>query len=360
MYNGMVDAVKYFEDIGIPIKNGFIDLMALTDNHIQLLKDWEKKTKDDKGIMMPELVDFYRSVFVAISLNSQKNKDGTIRYLFGKGIGIEIALRGIVQDRKVYEHHPKYRPHSDFELYDAKEDVYTHIFQDVFSSQEFYPPTFTKGLMQIPNDFMDKTFEIVNLCGYEVLIPKLELLFLDKFIAKEYTPRDGKYDCELLAERYDLDKKNVYEYLEKFYFIQAINKEREKGKKTKDEFEEFILNGLDSIIEEDDSITFEQAINILNEKIELFKSLSKNSDYHAEGIRVKTFLPLTLKDIEIDTQGRCRLTQDYINRASQKISDVENSIIENRKEEILQQLNDVFEKADKSKKRLADLEYDVL
>lgn len=346
MKNSMNEAMKYFKNMGIPIKNGLIDSASLTNEHIRILREWESKTEID-GIMMPQLEDFYRSVLAAISLNPQKNEEGKIRYLFGKGIGIEIALRGKVQGRNIIETEPMYRSHSDFELYDAKENVYTQYFQDIFGSQEYYPPTKTKGLRDIPEEEMDNTHEIVDLDGYEILVPKLEILFLDKFLKKEATPRESGYDCELLAERYDLDKDLVYEYLKKYYFSYKINEERRNEERTKNNLPQAIIKNLNYVMEEDNTLSIEQAIEILNNKIESFRAINKNIS--ANGIRVDTFIPLTLQDVLMDEQGRIILTQEYIEKAIKAVSDKTNIIIENMQNEILEQLNDVFERAEKSK-----------
>jgi len=346
MKNSMNEAIKYFESIGIPIKNGFIHSASLTDEHIQLLREWENKTEID-GIMMPQLEDFYRSVLVAISLNPQKNEEGKIKYLFGKGIGIEIALRGKVQGRNVFETEPIYRSHSDFELYDAKENIYTQYFHDIFGSQEHYPPTETKGLRDIPEGEMDNTHEIVDLDGYEILIPKLEILFLDKFLRKEVTPRESGYDCELLAKRYDLDKNLVYEYLEKYYFNYKMNEERRTEESTKNNLSRAIIKNLNYIMKGDNAISVEQAIEILNKKIESVRAINENIS--TNGIRVNTFTPLTLQDVFIDAQSRSTLTQEYIKKAVKVVSDKTNSIIENMQNITLQQLNDIFERTEKSK-----------
>ena len=351
MKNSMQEALKYFQDMGLPTKNGLIDSDSLTDEHIQLLREWENKTEIE-GIIMPQLEDFYRSVLVAISLNPQRNEDGKIVYLFGKGIGIEIALRGKVQGRNVFETEPIYRSHSDFELYDAKESPYTQFFQDVFGSQEFYPPTKTKGLRDIPEEEMDITHESVDLDGYEILIPKLEILFLDKFLRKESTPRESGYDCELLAERYDLDSNLVYEYLEKYYFKYRINEERTIEENTKNSLLQQIINNLNYTIEDDNVTNIEQAIETLNMKIESFREISESISVN--GIRVNAYTPLTLQDVLIDEQGRCSLTQEYIDIATQVVSEKTNSTIEDMNSSTLQELNDVFERAEKSKMMVSE------
>ena len=344
--NSMNEAIKYFESIGIPIKNGLIDVVSLNDEHLQILKEWESKTEVD-GIIMPNIEDFYRSVLVAISLNPQKNEDGRINYLFGKGIGVEIALRGNVKERNVFETNPPYRSHADFELYDTKENMYTQYFQDIFGSQEYYFQTETKGLKDIPEGEMDKTHEVVELDGYEILIPKLEILFLDKFLRKEATPRASGYDCELLAERYDLDKEAIYDYLEKYYFKYTIKEEKEKTEKLKNNFSKPIIKNLNHIIEENDLINVEQAIEILNNKIESFRKINENMSEN--GIRVNTYIPLVAQDVVQDEKGIVALSPEYTNKFEQFISEKSNNNIQNMKNVTLQQLNDLFEKVEKNK-----------
>ena len=192
----MQEALEYFASMGLPMKNGLIDVQSLTDEQIDLLKKWKSETSIH-GIIMPKIEDFYRSVFVAISTHPQKTEDGKINYLFGKGIGVEIALRGEISGRKQFCTKPIYRSHSDFELYNTKENPYSDIFQEIFGSQEFYPESATKGLKNIPNGYMDSTYETVIVDGYEILVPQLEILFLDKFLKKEGTIPISEEDVDV-------------------------------------------------------------------------------------------------------------------------------------------------------------------
>ena len=104
-----------------------------------------------------------------------------VYYLFGKGHAVEIALIGDVQDRIAAKRDFPFRTHSDFDLYGVPLDVeYSESFKLVFGAQETYDPTETKGLHNLPPGLLHNTAEKVDLGGLSVLIPQLELLFLDK------------------------------------------------------------------------------------------------------------------------------------------------------------------------------------
>jgi hypothetical protein len=86
----------------------------------------------------------------------------------------------------------------------------------VFGAQEYFPSTKTKGLSHLTPDLLHKTCETVDLGGVDILIPELELMYLDKRFAGETTPREDGYDHELLAKQYVLDIEKVLQYLDTF------------------------------------------------------------------------------------------------------------------------------------------------
>ena len=338
MMNNMQKALDYFAKMGIPIKDGLIDVKALTDEQIELLKQWENETEIE-GIMMPEIDDFYRSVLLAISTNPQKTEDGKIRYLFGKGIGVEIALRGEIEDRIKYNTLPIYRSHSDFELYDTKENPYgDSIFRDIFGSQEIYPETATKGLKNLPEGYMDSTYEKVNLDGYEVLVPQLEILFLDKFLRGESTPRNGVYDCELLAQEYELDIDLLKEYLEKYYFKHNDENLKSSESRYKINFNKIICRNIKNGLYEQDDI--EVVINELNNHISEITTINTV----ANGIRPKMYIPITMQDFHFDENGNIVLNEDYSLRTTELISNMTQQEIQNYREETLQRLEELFKR----------------
>ena len=342
MKNSMQEALRYFKEMGMPIKNGYIDAEALTEEQIEILEKWKKET-DVNGIMMPEEQDFYRSVLLATSLYPQKNQEGQIQYLFGKGIGVEIALRGTIEGRRQYETQPPYRSHSDFELYDSN-GSYTEEFYRVFEAQEYYPPTETKGLKEIPEGYMDKTHETVMIDGYEVLVPQLEILFLDKFLKKESTPRDGVYDCELLAEKYELDVSLIERYLKKHCFQVEAEQQREGAEGYKKRFSEHIIRNLEN---EDGYADLESAIKSVNMEIQNWGKATV-----ALGIRIAWFVELTTDDVFINEAGEIELTPEYIQKTIARITDKTEKDIADRRKTTLEELKALFARVEQKRKNV--------
>lgn len=238
----MSKARDFFRGFGIPMTlDGFIDTQRLQTEHIDRLQKWGKVVDGEGGVDMPTEDEFYKKTLLAVSLWPQKDGD-TINYLIGKGAGAEAALRGNVKGRTKRPFIFPYRQHSDFELYDVKYNagpsgenldntrVYPEAFVEVFGGQEYFPPTKTKGLRNLPFDesekILDQTYETVDLGGVPVFIPQLELLFLDKYFAQESTPRavNGEImtDAELLARQFPLDKVLVHAYLEEYVIKPGI------------------------------------------------------------------------------------------------------------------------------------------
>ena len=130
---------------------------------------------------------------------------GRIDYLFGKGVGVELALRGEVVGRVKNSIDFPYRSHSDFELYNCNgydKISESKLFLKVFGAQEWYPKDCTKGLHGIEDGVMYSTYDTVIYKGKYYLVPEFELLFLDKFTRQESTPRDVGCDAFLLMQRW--------------------------------------------------------------------------------------------------------------------------------------------------------------
>lgn len=185
---------------------------------IEKMKKYNELTTK-KGIVMPDLDSFNTKVELAISLWPQKNSKGEIDYLFGKGVGVELALRGQVVGRTKNPVVFPYRSHSDFEIYDC--NGYNAIpesipFRQVFGSHEWYPKTYTKGLHEIEEGLMDSTYDTVIYNGKEYLVPELELLFLDKYVRQESTPRKEGCDAILLMKQYKLDIDKINRYYDRY------------------------------------------------------------------------------------------------------------------------------------------------
>ena len=361
----MQKALEYFAKMGLPIKNGLIDSSALTEEQVNLLKQWENETEIN-GIMMPELEDFYKTLLLAISTHPQKTEDGQINYLLGKGIGVEIALRGKIPTRTQYNTSPIYRSHSDFELYDTKENPYSVVFQEIFGSQEYYPETKTKGLRNIPEGYMDNTYETVILEGYEILVPQLEILFLDKFLRKESTPREGIYDCELLADRYELNVELIKQYLEEFYFKYENQMKQDVEERYKKNFARILTRNLNQELYDNQDI--KSVVNQWNARIREISETNKS--VIVGGIRPEMYIPITQDDVYINENGEIALEEEYILKTIELISNVTKQQIKETRIDTLVKLDELFarvaeRRAEKSKtedclniKDYEDLAYD--
>ena len=256
----------------------------LNEYEINELARYAKFTKSDKGMDMPTLEIFREKIKMAIALAPQVNSSGEINYLFGKGVGAELAIRGNVKGRKKYNRNFPYRCHSDFEIYDANGMGYTEEFKKVFGAQECFPKTKTKALSGMDETLMDATYETVEYEGNEYLIPELEILFLDKFLRKEGTPRKEGCDAILLLKEYDLDMEKIKKYYEQ-YVVKQEEVDYEKFYDPQIEaFEKRALNEMECLLEdEEEEITLENKVNKLKQKIEIAKRFYA---YYSHGIRI--------------------------------------------------------------------------
>lgn len=187
---------------------------------IDKIKMYNEKTSIGSFIM-PTIDTFDKKMLLAIKLWPQIGKDGQVHYLLGKGVGVEIAIRGDVQGRKKRNNNFSYRGHSDFEIYNCvgyDSLPESKAFNYVFGAQECYPKTETKGLKNMDPNLMDSTYETVVYKGNKYLVPELEILFLDKFLKKEKTPRKEGYDAILLLKEYELDMNKVLYYYDQYYY----------------------------------------------------------------------------------------------------------------------------------------------
>lgn len=187
---------------------------------IEKMKQYNEQTSK-AGIIMPTVETFDKKVSMAINLWPQIGENGEIHYLLGKGVGVEVAIRGEVKGRKKRNNNFPYRSHSDFEIYNCV--GYDNLpeskpFTFVFGGQEWYPKTSTKGLKDMEPGLMDSTYETVMYNGEEYLVSQLEILFLDKFLHQERTPRIEGCDAILLLKEYDLDMDKVLDYFDQYYY----------------------------------------------------------------------------------------------------------------------------------------------
>jgi hypothetical protein len=202
-----------------------------TTEQLTQLRDWHEATSKD-GIIMPDMDTFTAKMVLANALMPQRDENGNITYLFGKGAGAELALQGEVEGRSKQVAEAPYRTHSDFEIYGASTDSYdaiphSHRFTTVFGGQEIYPVTRTKGLHDLPPDYLHETAEVVNFGGIDFLVPRLELQFVDKFEkANEEVERNlrEKTDAEWLAATYTMDAGLVHSTIDSYVIAPEVAK----------------------------------------------------------------------------------------------------------------------------------------
>lgn len=251
---------------------------------IEKFKKYHEMTREN-GIDMPNKDTFDSKIEIAINLWPQINSKGEINYLFGKGVGVELALLGEVKNRTKNNCNFPYRSHSDFEIYNSKSTNYSEIseskdFVSVFGAQEIYPKTYTKGLKNIPDGYMDQTYDTVIYNGNTYLIPELELLFLDKYMKQESTARTMGCDAILLLNEYQLDIEKITDYFEKFVKTPGLEK---YDNSIQNDYENAIHkisqlfnNTKNSMLEDDLPITFENVVNEVNEYVNNFRNGSNH------------------------------------------------------------------------------------
>ena len=347
---GIEESRKKLINIGCKSEGKFL---VVPDAEVlaKLKSEVDKNFKD--GALMPTLDVFYMDTLLAVSAMRQSslftNDENSIEYYPGKGWGVEIALLGNVLGRQKRNISFPYRSHSDFELYgmDFKSDkhggkiddekTYTSDFKTIFGSQEIFSSNHTKGLKNLPEDLISKSATICMLGDIPIKIPELEILFLDKWIMTESTPRivqgDKMYDAECLARQYVLDPKKCHEYLEN-YVIQP-NKEivEENFKKKSHNQITWLERQIKSYLQENGDI--ETAISELNDWAIPFMSLS------IKPTSLIYWKPLTVSDL--DDQNN--LTENFIENLNNLINLDKISQLEmlDKKHE---QLDELFAKID--------------
>ena len=357
-----VEAVKeaqsFFRSLGLTVENDGLVTKEPTDEQLARLCEWHAQTRDG-GIDMPTEKDFYEKVLLAISLWRQLEGEKT-NYLLGKGTGVEVALRGNIAGRTKRPIEFSYRSHSDFELYGVdyeagenganigSKSVYAEPFVKVFGNQEYFPVTKTKGLKNIPPTLLHETAEVVDFGGVSARVPQLELLFLDKYMSRESTPRPEGHDAELLAKQYVLDRSRVHQYLDQLVIEPAIAEIQSKTARDYQSQVDGIKRNLSSVKKEfeEDGIdpASQDLIAKLNERIQSMIDIwGTEKPISSSGIRLNLWETLTPE--QIDAEGNI-IDQGFLQRLQDKVKQMETSATERyqRKHQELDNLFDGIEK----------------
>ena len=357
-----VEAVKeaqnFFRSLGLAVENDGLVTKEPTGEQLVKLREWHDQTRDG-GIDMPTEKAFYEKVLLAISLWRQQEGEKT-NYLLGKGTGVEVALRGNITGRTKRPIEFSYRSHSDFELYgvdyEAAENgtnlggkpVYTEPFVKIFGSQEYFPVTKTKGLKNIPPTLLYDTAEVVDFGGVSARVPQLELLFLDKYMARESTPRPEGHDAELLARQYVLDRAKTHQYLDQLVIepavaqIQAQTQRDYQGQL--DSIKRNIAFTRREFEEEEIDPAPQDLVARINERIQSMldiHGMEKSISY--SGIRLNLWETLTPE--QIDNEGNI-VDQEFLRKLEAKVKDMETTAIA-RYNNKHQELDKLFDDIDK-------------
>ncbi len=302
------DAQAFFESKGLLVEsNGFIS-QNLNQAQITELKRWHESTTVDSGVQMDTIDDFYKKVLLAVSLWHQSDAMGTT-YLLGKGIGVEVALRGKVLGRKKKSIDFPYRSHADFELYGVNDRSNSNLFEEVFPGEESFSSESrrTKGLVNLPPDLLSKTFETVDLGGVKILVPELEILFLDKYVAPEQTPREEGFDAELLAKQYELNRNKIHEYLDLYVIEPTIQKIAQSFEDMEEEQMKAVVDFISFSVQElqiqGGILSTDGIVNNINLKIKSHIDTYKDNLDNISISGLELFLWKDLEPGQIDTDG---------------------------------------------------------
>lgn len=333
----MEEARRFFVDMGLKIGQQGLLSERPSKKDIQKLKIWRQSTMGEGGIEMPDEDTFYKKVLLCVSLYRQKDKNGGLIYVLGKGIAAEIALQGTVKDREIMnDSPPPYRSHSDFEIYGAAEQKsgelpYSEAFREIFGAQEYL--TGTKGMRSYPRKLLLKEAEEVDLGGLRLYIPRLEVLYLDKFLRpgiKERPPGENgdgpSHDSKAIRLKYRLDGREILEICDEYYEKPTREMTRYNPEEVLKFQRERILKALKSIMKEEETKSVDRAAKILNgemaDKIQdagmFIITHNQRGQFYPivpYAIYAQTWRPLDETDVKVSRQGELiGLSETYLSR----------------------------------------------
>ena len=285
----------------------------VNDIEIDKLKLWNINTTTD-GIFMPTYDTFIEKILLITHLfNQETNKK--INYLFGMGVAIELALQANVYKRKKSNNCYSYREHNSLYLYNVDKENNNFYNSNnplfkVFSNINVLNKTNTTNLHNLANDFLDNNYEIVYLYNHKILIPKLEILFLDSYLSKQPSKREAGHDYELLIKEYELDLDKIISYLEEYYINYQISISDSKY----DNLIEEQISAIERILNTGKKV--DRSLFNLEEQISAYP---KGKDYKYAGIYVDLWIPLSIDSIEYN-KGSYKIKDDkYINKLKNRI-----------------------------------------
>ena len=268
----------------------------------------------NEGIVISNYQEFINKIFLIVKLWPQKEKNN-INYLFGGELAIELALQGNVLNRRKNNHCYPLKKHSEIVLYDVKEVELGDTkgsanVKDAFGNIEYYSGAETKSLSNLDKGLLDKGYDTVIINNEKILIPELEILFLDSYLQKELNPRKEGYDYELLLMEYELDTDKIINYLEEYYINPKINND----KKHYDQLLDKQIKAIERILNNGGKIV----TNLENLELQI-DSFPKGRNMNYAGISVDLWIPLSIKSISFKNKYYHIDDDKYVDKLRQRI-----------------------------------------
>ena len=318
---------------------GIINKENYSSEDIEEIRKWNIDTSHD-GIIINNYDEFITKILLTLKLWPQVDNN-QINYLFGKGIGVELALQGNVQNRIKYNKCYPTRSHNNIDFY-AVSDVSSPNFYQVFGTPTIYPTSNTSVLEALPSNMLYETKEIVSINNHQIYIPELEILFLDKYLNRELIHRKEGYDYELLMHEYDLNVDKILNYLEEYYIKPKLSMTKDRYKIIYDEQ----IKAIEYII--NNSSKLNTAIEEIDSQINIYP---KGLGLKYAGIYVDLWIPLSDKCIIKDKDKKYRITDtNYLNRLMKRI-ELYCLTQDQKYEEIAINIKKILEDNNKSRKK---------
>ena len=291
-------------------------LLEKKDFTYEDIKDIRKYHLDtyNEGIVISNYQEFINKIILITKLWPQE-QNNKINYLFGSEIAIELALQGNVLNRRKNNHCYPLKKHGEIVLYDTKiidlgDTKESANIKNAFGNIECYNYTNTKVLSGLEKELLDKNHDTVILNNEKILIPELEILFLDSYLQKELNPRKEGYDYELLLMEYELDTEKIINYLEEYYIKPKINND----KRYYDELLEKQVKAIERILNNGGKIITN--LENLESQVNLFPK-GKNMTY--AGILIDLWIPLTMNNIVYKNKYYVIEDNKYIEKLKKRV-----------------------------------------
>ena len=183
------------------------------------------------------------------------------------------------------------------------------IIYNVFNNIRIYNKNCTFILSDMPYDLMDNNYDMVMIHNHKILIPCLELLFLDSYLSGGMDRRVEGADYELLIREYELDSDKVVSYLENYYINPLINNDNKY-----DNLVEEQISAIERILN-----TGKRADRSLFSLEEQISSYPVGNNLKYAGIYVDLWIPLDVDSVIYKKGGYKIIDENYIEKLKTRV-----------------------------------------